>query len=269
MRSLVCALACALFLACAAPLYAQGSTLEEHQRRVAERYQVETWAASGPGVAGWAPDGFQPANWERLSVRIDARRAEAKLDFARRRELPAAERRAEALVTVQRHADPAAARQAFLAALGACAGRLEREAGLGEVAFGTRLKGGLIFLLGVRGDLTYSVRSLERDVPIDDLAAALDAELRQAKPQAGAKPRPRATLKGSKVRPPAAGQPIAVTLDFEGEVRALHLDAGQEASALRTEHGCLIYPEGDGPLQLEVLACDKELRVSRQTVTIR
>lgn len=246
-----------------------GEGAVEHRARVAARYEFAAWPKSGPSVTGWGPDACEVAGWERLRVRVDARRAEARVDFALRAAESEGPRRAGARLTLRRHPSPAEAREALLAHLGLIAGVLTREEGLGEVAFGTRVEGRLVYLAGVRGDLTYALRPLTQSGDVGALAAGLDAQLRAAAATKSAPAKPRARLAQSKVGAPQAGQPIAVRLDFEGEVRDLALDAGEQASALRTETGCVVYPEGEGPLELRVIVCDKELRLSRHTIKLR
>jgi len=240
--------------------------------RAAQRYQTSTWAKPGPGVSGWSPDAFKVQGWDRLRIKVDARRAEARIDFAQKAELTpktelAAKPRVAARLRIRRHATSDAARDHFLAHLAACTQTLEREEGLAEVAFGIRSGGRLVYLAGVRGDLSYELRA-EAKADLQPLAAALDAQLRQASKPREVAPAPLASLSASKAQPATPGKPVAVDLEFKGAVRSLFFQTPEGVSVLRTKTGCLVYSERPGPVEFELVVVDKELRTSRHTLGV-
>ncbi len=266
------ALCALLALGLATPSAGQELPSSDPRVRAAERYQTSTWAKAGPSVSGWSPDAFAVQGWDRLRIRVDARRAEARIDLALTATSEAAEEgtkkpRVAARLRIRRHATTSVARDRFLAHLAACTQTLEREEGLAEVAFGIRSGGRLVYLAGLRGDLSYELRA-EGKQDLQPLAAALDAQLRLASKPREVAPTPLATLGASKAQPALAGKPAALDLELKGTVRALAFQAPEGVSVLRTKTGCLVYSERPGPVEFELLVVDKELRTSRHTLQV-
>jgi len=261
------ALVALLALGQTAPSAAQELPSSDPRVRAAQRYQTSTWAKPGPSVSGWSPDAFKVSGWERLRIKVDARRAEARIDLGLTPEDKASKPQVAARLRIRRHATTDAARDQFLAHLAACTQTLEREEGLGEVAFGVRSGGRLVYLAGVRGDLSYELRA-EPKADLQAPAAALDAQLRLASKPRETTPAPLATLSASKPQPAAPGQPLAVALEFAGTVRALAFQAPEGVSVLRTKTGCAVYSERPGPVEFELLVVDKELRTSRHALRV-
>jgi len=257
-------------LLCGTPGFAQELPSSDPRERAAQRYQTSTWAKAGPSVSGWSPEALALPGWKRLRLKVDARRAEARLVFARTSSKGAQAKptpKLAARVQVRRHATSNAARDHFLAHLAACTLTLEREEGLGEVAFGVRSDGRLVYLAGVRGDLSYVLRA-EPKQDLQPLASALDAGLRLASKPREQPPAPLARLRSSQVKPAAPGQPVALELTFEGTVRTLAFKTPEGVSVLRTKTGCLVYGEQPGQVEFELLVIDKELRTSRHPLRV-
>jgi hypothetical protein len=261
------ALLALLALGIASPSPGQELPSSDPRVRAAQRYQTSTWVKPGPSVSGWSPDAFKVQGWDRLRVKVDARRAEARVDFALTPKIKQTKPQVAARLRIRRHATQEAARDHFLAHLAACTQTLEREEGLAEVAFGTRSGGRLVYLAGTRGDLSYELRA-EGKADLQPLAAALDAQLRLASKPREVPPAPLATLSTSKAQPTAPGKPAAMDLEFKGTVRSLVFQAPEGVSVLRTKTGCVVYSERPGLVEFELLVVDKELRTSRHALRV-
>lgn len=260
------ALGVLLTLGLGAPTQAQELPGADPRKRAAERYQTSTWGKPGPSVSGWTPDAFKAQGWDRLRVKVDARRAEARLELGQRAE-EGQKPQVAARLRIRRHATTKAARDHYLAHLAACTFSLEREEGLAEVAFGVRLEGRLVYLAGLRGDLSYELRA-EGKADLQSLAAALDVQLRAASKPREETPKPLASLSTSKARPALPGKPLTLDLEFQGTVRSLAFQTPEGVSVLRTKTGCVVYSETPGPVEFELLVLDKELRTSRHSLAV-
>lgn len=275
--SLLCALLC---LAFAGPGSAQELPDQDPRARAAQRYQTATWPKPSPSVSGWTPDGLKVLGWDRLRLKVDAKRAEAHLDLVPTAKTPStktpssesatpakAKAKAALRLRIRRHATPAAARDVLLAHLAACTVTLEREEGLGEVAFGIRAQGRLVYLAGLRGDLSYTLRA-EGSLDLQAVASALDTQLRAASKATQAPAAPAATLVASKAGEASPGKPVALALTLKGTAQALFFKAPEGVSVLRTKTGCLVYSERPGLVEFELLLVDKELRTSRHALSV-
>jgi hypothetical protein len=270
-RSLIVVLLC-----CIAPASAEERPTSAH------RYGAADWPAASAVRAGFDTGALKATGLERVSLRIDARRAEATLGFRPRAtpkgqlEQPreAAVKGPTVVVKVRRFATCKQARRWLLAELGACQAKLTREPGLGDVAFGWRRAQELRYAAAAQGNLGWVVRSLnpgpaaavgEGPGDVALLAAALDAQARRA-PKIGASKGPQ--LLGHEVGVAQIGKPLPFSLRFAPAAHSLRFDAGEHASVVRARSGFLLYADRSGKVEVTVYACTRDLQASKHQVVL-
>lgn len=238
------------------------------QARTAQRYGFAAWPAASAARAGVSPHSLKATGWTRVSLRLDARRAEATVGFAPASGASKTKRKRAAQVRAQLrlHATAKAARRALLGFLGACQATLTREPGYGDVAFGVRGRAGLTLLAAVRGNVTF----VARGSGAADLAAASDLLVRSSAALEPGQSVPTPRLLALRTVAPAKVGATKLRLDFApGSPQPLGVVITSSAGGvLRTRGGYTLYVTKPGRITLRVVACSKLLQVGTRTVTL-
>lgn len=265
MRKIIATL---LFALLATPAFAQSLEQPGAKERTAQSYAAHAWPEAGPDRTGLHPATITAAGFQRTQVRVDPRSGLATITYAAlgRDGKPLAKTNA-ALVHVQVHASAAAAREALLARLTAVQAKLNREEALGEVAYGNRVAGGLSYLVGAVGNVSYVVRALAK-TDVEPLAAAAARQAAAAPVREdGQSVAPR--VLACEIAPAQVGRPAALSLDFDpGAAKAAHVafECSNGASVIATKTGYELYTSKPGPVTVKVFACSKLLGVGTLTV---
>jgi len=241
------------------PVLAQDAA---RQASLAERYGVPGWPASAPSRVGLDPASIQAEGWQVLEVQRDARRAEARVGFARQ---GVAVQVALASLRLRRHPGAAEARRALLGALGAVQATLAPRKDLGDLAYGTRG-----YVVGTYSNLEFCLRAAKPGVDLEQaLLPALAAALRATAPLEAGAP---LALPAAEVEVGQPARPTPFRLAFAPEApeaAAIAFACSGDASVLRTAEGYTLYPApGPSEVEVRVFLCTADLRQRIQRFTV-